>query len=68
MNAVQGGSAVDIEDTFDRWEINLGETELLFGANVAADPLDTSFLEEEDRAALRAELEVLLERDGEGAS
>ncbi len=68
MNAVQGGSAVDIEDTFDRWEINLGETELLFGANVAADPLDTSFLEEEDRAALRAELDVLLERDGEGAS
>ncbi len=68
MNAAQGGSAVDIEDTFDRWEINLGETELLFGANVTADPLDTSFLEEEDRAALRAELDVLLERDGEGAS
>ncbi len=68
MNAVEGGSAVDIEDTFDRWEINLGETELLFGTSVGTDPLDTSFLQEEDRAELRAELHILLERDGEDGS
>ncbi len=66
MNSVQGDSAIDIEDTFDRWEINLGETEILFGTTHTSDPLDTAFLEEEDKAELRAELEELLEHDEEG--
>ncbi len=68
MNSVQGDSAIDIEDTFDRWEINLGETEILFGTTHTSDPLDTAFLEEEDKAELRAELEELLEHDEEGKS
>ena len=68
MNSVQGGSAIDIEDTFDRWEINLGETEILFGTTHTSDPLDTQFLEEEDKAELRAELEDLLGHDREGES
>lgn len=66
MNAihnVQGTSVSDIEDTFDRWEINLGETEILFGASSPSDPLDTAFLDEEDAADLKAELEILLEED-----
>jgi phage shock protein A len=68
MNSVQGDSAIDIEDTFDRWEINLGETEILFGTTHTSDPLDTAFLQEEDKADLRAELEEMLERDKEDGS
>ena len=68
MKSVQGDSAIDIEDTFDRWEINLGETEILFGTTHTSDPLDTAFLEEEDKAELRAELEEMLDDDeGKGS-
>jgi phage shock protein A len=68
MNSIQGGVAIDIEDTFDRWEVNLGESELLFGMTATSDPLDTAFIEQEDRADLRAELDDLLATDEEDAS
>ena len=68
MNSIQGGAAIDIEDTFDRWEVNLGESELLFGMTATSDPLDTAFIEQEDRADLRAELDDLLATDEEDAS
>ena len=32
INNIEGVSYGEIEDTFDRWEINLGETEILMGA------------------------------------
>ena len=60
---VQGASVSDIEDTFDRWEINLGETEIFLGAATPTDPLDSAFLDEEDRAELKAELDDLLHGD-----
>ena len=63
INNIEGVSYGEIEDTFDRWEINLGETEILMGAATAADPLDAAFTANEDTAELRAELEVLLGRD-----
>ena len=63
MHNVEGSAVSDIEDTFDRWEINLGETEILIGASTPTDPLDTAFLEEEDKEALRAELDELLAAD-----
>ncbi len=69
---VQGASVGDIEDTFDRWEINLGETEIFLGAATPTDPLDSAFLDEEDKAELKAELDDLLNanagRDEEGSS
>jgi len=68
INNIEGVSYGEIEDTFDRWEINLGETEILMGAATAADPLDAAFAADEDTAELRAELEVLLERDREEKS
>jgi len=68
MNKLQGTAGVDIEDAFDRWEINLGETEILFGCSSPSDPLDTAFLEEEDKAELRAELAALLGDDEEATS
>jgi phage shock protein A len=68
INNVEGVSYGEIEDTFDRWEINLGETEILMGANSPSDPLDSAFLAEEDTAELRAELSVLLKQDEEKPS
>ena len=63
INNIEGVSYGDIEDTFDRWEINLGETEVLMGSMSSRDPLESEFLAEEDTAELRAELEELLQSD-----
>lgn len=68
INNIEGVSYGEIEDTFDRWEINLGETEIITGALSTSDPLDTEFLAEEDTAGLRAELSVLLKTEGEDSS
>lgn len=68
INNIEGVSYGEIEDTFDRWEINLGETEILMGAATTSDPLDTAFLAEEDTAELRAELSELLEIDADKPS
>jgi phage shock protein A len=68
INNIEGVSYGEIEDTFDRWEINLGETEILMGAVNPSDPLDTAFLAEEDTAELRAELECLLANEKEDSS
>ena len=68
INNIEGVSYGEIEDTFDRWEINLGETEILMGAATNPDRLETAFLAEEDTAELRAELEDLLQSDKENSS
>ena len=68
INNIEGVSYGEIEDTFDRWEINLGETEILMGATTNTDPLDSAFLAEEDTAELKAELEELLSADKEDSS
>jgi len=68
INNIEGVSYGDVEDTFDRWEINLGETEILLGATTSSDPLDTEFLAQEDTEELRAELEMLINSDKEDSS
>ncbi|MEM7500437.1 MAG: PspA/IM30 family protein [Pseudomonadota bacterium] len=68
INNVEGISYGEIEDTFDRWEINLGETEILTNTTTTVDPLESSFQAEEDTAELRAELEALLNSDREASS
>ncbi len=68
INKIEGVSYGEIEDTFDRWEINLGETEIMLGANAVSDPLDTEFLAEEDAEELRTELHALLNEDREDSS
>ena len=68
INNIEGVSYGEIEDTFDRWEINLGETEIVMGAMTNRDPLESEFLTEEDTAELRAELEDLLQSDKEDSS
>ena len=62
------GTRVDLEETFDRWEIQLGESEILADAASPADVLESEFLAEEDEASLRAELDVLLTTGKEGSS
>ena len=68
INNIEGVSYGEIEDTFDRWEINLGESEILTGSAAIADPLDSAFLAEEDTVELRAELSELLKVDEEKPS
>lgn len=68
INNIEGVSYGDIEDTFDRWEINLGETEILMNATTSVDPLESAFLAEEDVAELRAELADLMQSDEENSS
>ncbi len=68
IHDIEGVSYGEIEDTFDRWEINLGETEILTGAAAQTDPLESAFLAEEDTAGLRAELEQILQSDKEDSS
>ena len=68
IHSVEGISYGEIEDTFDRWEINLGETEVLLGASQHGDPLESEFLAAEDTAELRAELDVLLRAEKEDPS
>jgi len=67
INNIEGVSYGEIEDTFDRWEVNLGETEVLMGP-AARDPLEAEFLQEEDEAELRAELASLLAQNRERQS
>jgi len=65
INNIEGVSYGEIEDTFDRWEINLGETELVLGGGSSTDSLESAFLAEEDQATLRAELAQLMTEDNE---
>jgi len=68
IHNIEGVSYGEVEETFDRWEINLGETEILLGASSASDPLESEFLAEEDTEALRAELDELMNGDKEDSS
>ena len=68
IHNIEGVSYGEVEETFDRWEINLGETEILLGASSASDALESEFLAEEDTEALRAELDELMNRDSEDSS
>jgi phage shock protein A len=68
INDIEGVSYGEIEDTFDRWEINLGEAEIQMGIGSSIDSLDTEFIAEEERVELKAELAELLQTDEERPS
>ncbi len=68
IHNIEGVSYGEVEETFDRWEISLGETEVMMGAYAATDPLETEFAEAEDTESLRAELELLLDAEEEDSS
>ena len=68
INDIEGVSYGEIEDTFDRWEINLGEAEILMGVSSVGDPLESAYMAEEEVTELKAELAVLLQTDEEQPS
>jgi phage shock protein A len=64
INRIEGSSAHGIEDTFDRWEMLITETEYSNGNLPYTDTLDADFRSVEDASALRADLAALLTDDG----
>lgn len=59
INTIDSSSTIDIEDTFERWEIQITEAELATGQADPSDSLERRFLQAEDREALRAELRAI---------
>lgn len=61
LQQIEGSSAHGIEDTFDRWEALITETEYASGTfNSRMDSLDAAFTRQEDDEQLKADLAVLL--------
>jgi len=75
INQIENTSTSGIEDTFDRWEMLITETEYHNGVyddaeftgefSSARDSLDAAFTETENQNRLEAELEFLLSEDDE---
>lgn len=61
INQIEGSTDNGIEDTFDRWETLITETEYSIGHMSSTDTLDMSFAKEESTMQLQAELAALLE-------
>ena len=61
INQIEGATGNGIEDTFDRWETLITETEYATGHVSSVDSLDMSFTKEESTVELQAELAELLE-------
>lgn len=61
INQIEGSTDYGIEDTFDRWETLITETEYSIGHISNTDTLDMSFAKEENTVKLKAELVELLE-------
>ncbi len=59
INAIDSSATIDIDDTFERWEIQITDAELAAGQADASDTLERQFLKVEDRNALRAELRAI---------
>ena len=71
INSIDGAAVGDIDETFDRWEISITESEMYTDSTADLDALDTDFVEIENRQELEAELEDLLsgeEKDHEDDS
>ncbi len=60
ISKIEGHTDNGIEDTFDRWEMLITETEYSVGYMSDTDTLDMSFVKEENTAQLQAELVELL--------
>lgn len=54
-----------LDDTFDRWEINITEAEMLLDSELPLDPIEREFSEREQQDELRHELATLLAKEGQ---
>ncbi len=61
ISKIEGSTDNGIEDTFDRWEMLITETEYSTGHTSDTDSLDMSFVKEENTMQLQVELAELLD-------
>lgn len=60
INQIEGTATSEVEETFDRWEILVTESEYAAGSFSQVDRLESTFIEQEDEEGLRSELALLL--------
>ena len=58
------GASQLLDDTFDRWEININQAEMIGDAQADIDPLEREFSTREQEEELRRELARLLAEEG----
>lgn len=57
----EGALLGGVDEVFERWELKLAETEIVGGAD-SADSFEDTFMAEEEKAGLEAELDELLQQ------
>lgn len=65
INELDGVGNLDIEDTFERWEVMITENEFDGTLPSQVDDLEARFIHEEDRVELEADLQLLLADKGD---
>ncbi len=63
INKIEGDCADGIDDTFERWEMLVAETEYMAGNITNVDLLNETFQEAEDAESLKADLADLLSKE-----
>jgi phage shock protein A len=61
----QTDAAELLEDTFDRWEINISQTEMMIDDHPVVDPVEREFVMREQQEELQEELRSLLNEEKE---
>lgn len=59
LQEIEGLGQIDIDDTFERWEMQITEQEFSAGNMAMDDDLERRFLDQEERAELKAELKAI---------
>lgn len=59
LQEIEGLGQIDIDDTFERWEMQITEQEFSAGEISLGDDLERRFLDEEERAELKVELKAI---------
>lgn len=59
LQEIEGLGQIDIDDTFERWEMQITEQEFSAGDISLGDDLERRFLDEEERAELKVELKAI---------
>lgn len=66
MSKIEGSNSNGIDDTFERWDLTISETEISAGVSaqsIESDPLDAQFNVAEEQQALEDELNAFIAED-----
>ena len=63
LNKIEGYSDYALDETFDRWETCLLETEMLSESNDPVDCFESAYIESEEKDTLKAELQLLAKQN-----